>query len=47
VEIIKRSAAQPADTAAVDAAAAEPEATAENPSEISEAEKTGAQDDNN
>ena len=47
VEIIKRSAAEPAATAAVDTPEAEPEATTENTPEISEAEKTGVQDDNN
>jgi len=47
VEIIKRSAAEPAATAAVDTPAAEPEATTEDKPEISEAEKTGVQDDNN
>jgi small subunit ribosomal protein S2 len=47
VEIIKRSAVEPIASDAVDAVAAEKEAAPENTEEISEAEKTGAQDDNN
>jgi len=45
VEIIKRSAAEPVDTAV--APAPEPEVTTEDTPETSEAEKTGVQDDNN
>ena len=47
VEIIKRSAVEPTASDAVDAVAAEKEAAPENTEETSEAEKTGAQDDNN
>ena len=47
VEIIKRSAVEPIASDAVDAVAAEKEAAPENTEETSEAEKTGAQDDNN
>ena len=47
VEIIKRSAVEPAASDAVDAVVAEKEAAPENTEETSEAEKTGAQDDNN
>ena len=47
VEIIKRSAVEPAASDAVDAVVAEKEATPENTEETSEAEKIGAQDDNN
>ena len=47
VEIIKRSAVEPTASDAVDAVTAEKEAAPENTEETSEAEKTGAQDDNN
>jgi small subunit ribosomal protein S2 len=47
VEIIKRSAVEPTASDAVDVAAEEKEAAPENTEETSEAEKTGAQDDNN
>jgi len=47
VEIIKRSVAEPAGLAAVDAAAPENESATTSTEETSEAEKTGVQDDNN
>lgn len=47
VEIIRRSVAKPAASAAVDAAEAENQAATKNTEETSEAEKTGVQDDNN
>ena len=47
VEIIKRSATEPAGSAAVDAATPENAAATENTKETSEAEKTGVQDDDN
>jgi small subunit ribosomal protein S2 len=47
VEIIKRSVAEPAETAAAAAAEPDNEATTASTEETSEAEKTGVQDDNN
>jgi hypothetical protein len=47
VEIIKRSAADPAESDAVDDVAAEGDTAPENMTEGSEAEMTGVQDDNN